>query len=99
MGLVDSFRRGRSDGADPQGERRNGNRLIVGDKTGPASIGEALLELVALVVAELKRRDEDLSKTSESVAADDSHDSAGSHDGATVETDKETREPERSKKN
>ena len=75
MGLVD-FRRGRTIGEEPRGERRNGNRFIVGDKTGPASIGEALVELVALVVAELKRRDEDLSKTSESVAADNPPDIA-----------------------
>lgn len=76
MGLAD-FRRGRTIGAEPQGERRNGNKLIVGDKT--RSIGEALLELVALVVAELKRRDEDLSKTSESVAPDkkDSEENGG----------------------
>jgi hypothetical protein len=76
MGLAD-FRRGRSDGAEPQGEARNGNSLIVGDKT--RSIGEALLELVALVIAELKRRDEDLSKTSESVAAEkkDSEENGG----------------------
>jgi hypothetical protein len=78
MGLAD-FRRGRSDGAEPQGERRNGNKFIVGDKSGVTSIGEALLELVSLVVAEMQRRDEDLSKTSESDAADkkDSEDKKG----------------------
>lgn len=49
-------------------ESRNGDRPIVGDKT--ASIGQAVLDLVALVVAEMQRRDENLNKTSESVAAD-----------------------------
>jgi hypothetical protein len=80
MGLVD-FRRGRTIGEEPRSERRNGNRFIVGDKTDPASIGKALVELVALVVAELKRRDEKARRDPNESAPDDSP------DAATVETE------------
>ena len=87
MGLVD-FRRGRTLDADPQGERRNGNSSIVDDsKATPALIGQALVELVALVVAELKAREDPDggnrgNQTGTKSASDDSHDHAGSHDGA-----------------
>jgi hypothetical protein len=98
MGLAD-FRRGRTPDANPQAERRNGDGSdgdVERDLIKAVVLGRTLLDAITDVVEELlKRRDEEARKDhpTESAAADDSH------DGATAETEMETREPERSKKN